>query len=210
MEAIDRLLQGRTSFLITHRKTATRDCDVLTRGSRMVVWCHGGSPEAQGPGADSDAAKASGGGQGTPECLTRAMSSSPSTPTDRAPGLHGVAGSPGSDPAGADPDRHPQGDLEDGGLPARRLRPRWGRRHRHATVRPKRRWSSGRSIATSFPSRGGPASGSTASWTRRTARPGCSSTTRARTCSISPLRRSRPGRGLARSPARRPRRPCVR
>jgi ATP-binding cassette subfamily B protein len=28
MEAIDRLLQGRTSFLITHRKTATRDCDV--------------------------------------------------------------------------------------------------------------------------------------------------------------------------------------
>jgi ATP-binding cassette subfamily B protein len=31
MEAIDRLLEGRTSFLITHRKTATRDCDMWLR-----------------------------------------------------------------------------------------------------------------------------------------------------------------------------------
>jgi ATP-binding cassette subfamily B protein len=28
IEAIDRLLQGRTCFLITHRRTATRDCDL--------------------------------------------------------------------------------------------------------------------------------------------------------------------------------------
>jgi ATP-binding cassette subfamily B protein len=31
MEAIDRLLEGRTSFLITHRRTATRDCDIWLR-----------------------------------------------------------------------------------------------------------------------------------------------------------------------------------
>lgn len=31
MDAIDRLLEGRTSFLITHRRTATRDCDIWLR-----------------------------------------------------------------------------------------------------------------------------------------------------------------------------------
>jgi ATP-binding cassette, subfamily B, bacterial len=31
IEAIDRLLEGRTSFLITHRKAATRDCDLWMR-----------------------------------------------------------------------------------------------------------------------------------------------------------------------------------
>jgi ABC-type multidrug transport system fused ATPase/permease subunit len=31
MEAIDRLLVGRTSFLITHRRSAARDCDLWLR-----------------------------------------------------------------------------------------------------------------------------------------------------------------------------------
>ena len=31
IDAIDRLLEGRTSFLITHRRSAARDCDIWLR-----------------------------------------------------------------------------------------------------------------------------------------------------------------------------------